>query len=1103
VGLTVPKRYTNNSFFNMKLFSLLLLGIILASSLSIVEFTNSQTIRNDFVVNDNLENYGEDTQEIQKIVTNSGDTSAIIWSNLTIIDEPYQPTTPTVVSDTNNITHVFWTTIENGRSLFHKMIYANDTWSDTEVVFNRAYGEPIKCHAVSDKIGKVHLAYSWGDGPGSQHVFYTVWSNGEWSDEEQVDFGMDPFGWPIPAHTPQIAVDRDGRPHVIYSVAVRDQYYDAYQPVLYQRRVGVNLWTTIIFIGYSPPGNYRMIITDDNIVHVAYSRRITASYDTFQEIYYADKHVEGSSFGISELLSVDSNHQQLFTVPTPDIIEINGTIHIFGQLINEIYGGIYYTKLINGNWTEPVWLTNKTAVYGIVRLAAAASPRGEIVVTWPRNDYEMSTWTGGIHHIEVLDENATKTTAQLVCENYTLAFDPSISYDSLDRMHLVWWDNINSTVKRLYYIQGRFDTDLDGLTNRDELLIHTTDPYDSDTDDDLIIDGDEISLGRDPLNPDEDSDKILDGWELLYGLDPTNVTDAGIDIDIDGLTNVNEFTNNTNPLNNDTDFDLLSDGDEVLIHFTEPTDSDTDNDLLADGEEVLTYFTNPLLADTESDGLPDGYEISYSFNPLVNDSYTDPDGDLLLSIEEYGFGTNPIENDTDSDLLDDYVEIFTYFTNPLQSDSDNDFLSDFYEVMLDPLDDTYQTNNTYQTNPLEVDTDFDGLIDYVEIDITLTNPILNDTDLDGMLDGYEITYSLDPFDNDADIDNDQDGLTNLEEFYLLSNPNMEDTDLDQLTDYEEYLIGTSLISDDTDGDRLTDYIEYVHLHTNPTDPDPDEDGLDDYFEVYVFSCNPFDNDTDGDTLLDGEEVFYYGSSPTSRDTDGDDLEDQYEVAFDSDPSEVDTDQDGMDDYFEWLYGFNPRWNDGLLDADGDGLPNIEEFWLKGNPLSDDTDGDLLPDADEAYIYLSSLYLNDTDSDDISDFDEVMTFGTSPIDPDSDDDKLSDGEEILYHHTNPMNRDTDQDGYSDFEEIEANTNPLLSSSNPGRRTLVRVFTIFGSIVGVLILYYSIPAVFSRFGDSYETDWIKEGIDKRKKKTENIINNNKSEISSLESNSSEDS
>ncbi len=83
------------------------------------------------------------------------------------------------------------------------------------------------------------------------------------------------------------------------------------------------------------------------------------------------------------------------------------------------------------------------------------------------------------------------------------------------------------------------DTDQDGLTDEEELLIGT-DPEDPDTDDDGLLDGTEIDMASggdcpDPLDPDSDDDNLSDGMEVVLGTDPCNPdTDAdGVPDDID------------------------------------------------------------------------------------------------------------------------------------------------------------------------------------------------------------------------------------------------------------------------------------------------------------------------------------------------------------------------------------------------------------------------------------------------------------------------------------------------------------------------------------------------------------------------------------------
>ncbi|WP_158966994.1 VCBS repeat-containing protein [Paraglaciecola sp. L3A3] len=117
---------------------------------------------------------------------------------------------------------------------------------------------------------------------------------------------------------------------------------------------------------------------------------------------------------------------------------------------------------------------------------------------------------------------------------------------------------------------------------------------------------------------DSDGDLIPDWWEMFYSvqLDRLNSSDATLDYDEDGLTNLEEYQRNTNIANSDTDGDGLSDSVEVEMG------------------------TSPVLADTDGDGLND-LEDKYptdSTRPRVrNDVNGDRKSDLLWRSEAKGW----------------------------------------------------------------------------------------------------------------------------------------------------------------------------------------------------------------------------------------------------------------------------------------------------------------------------------------------------------------------------------------------------------------------------------------------------------------------------------
>jgi hypothetical protein len=178
-----------------------------------------------------------------------------------------------------------------------------------------------------------------------------------------------------------------------------------------------------------------------------------------------------------------------------------------------------------------------------------------------------------------------------------------------------------ATVAQLSYegISPTIDFDNDSLPDLVELELGTN-PVDPDTDNDDLLDGEEVNIYKtDPLERDSDNDNLYDGEEI------------------------NSYQ--TDPLVPDSDADGLDDGQEVIFWKTNPLNSDTDRDGLNDAEEITTYHTSPLKADSDADGLLDGQEIRWGTDPGLRDS----DGDLIPDGEEVEKGWNPLDPESPGD----------------------------------------------------------------------------------------------------------------------------------------------------------------------------------------------------------------------------------------------------------------------------------------------------------------------------------------------------------------------------------------------------------------------------------------------------------------------
>ncbi|BCX46311.1 hypothetical protein HAHE_02190 [Haloferula helveola] len=177
------------------------------------------------------------------------------------------------------------------------------------------------------------------------------------------------------------------------------------------------------------------------------------------------------------------------------------------------------------------------------------------------------------------------------------------------------------------------------------------------------------------------------------------------------------------------------------------------------GDEL--FFT---IADTDGDGFPDEYEFLHTgtntgLNP-GDDLENGGAGDGLTNMEEYNYGTDPNNADTDGDSLEDGPEIngtagLRPVTNPLLPDTDGDGLSDGVESNTG----TWVSSADTGTNPVDPDWDKDGLADGVETKTgslvdkndTGTDPYVSDTDADGAGDYYEVYASFTDPHVDTDV----------------------------------------------------------------------------------------------------------------------------------------------------------------------------------------------------------------------------------------------------------------------------------------------------------------------------------------------------------------
>ncbi len=495
-------------------------------------------------------------------------------------------------------------------------------------------------------------------------------------------------------------------------------------------------------------------------------------------------------------------------------------------------------------------------------------------------------------------------------------------------------------------------------------------------------------------------------------LDKNNSADAAFDLDMDTLSNLQEFAAGTNPQVGDSDGDGLNDN-------SDPWPTNTAYNI-----------------DSDNDGLPDAWELAHGLDPYNANDANDPefgDWDLLTPLQEFALGTDPQSGDTDGDggISDDRHDVDPTHAHGFDMDLDADFdgMPAWWENL--PWNGCC-TDDSFAFDGFD-DMDGDGVNNLQEYRNGTWPDIAQDRDddNDGMPNGWEAAHGLQPTDPyNGSYDQDADGLSNLDEFKAGTDPMLADSDRDGVNDGDDHWPMDAQYALDSDDDGLPDAYEDAHP---PLDKNNSADAA---------------FDLDMDTLSNLQE-FAAGTNPQVGDSDGDGLNDNSDPWPTNTAYNIDSDNDGLPDAWELAHGLDPYNANDANDpefGDWDLLTPLQEFALGTDPQSGDTDGDggisddrhdvdpthahgfdmdLDADFDGMPAWWENLPWNGCCTDDSFAFDgfddmdgdgvnnlQEFTWGTDPSLEDSDGDGLSDGHEFFVLHTNPAAADTDGDGVND-------------------------------------------------------------------------------------------
>lgn len=482
-------------------------------------------------------------------------------------------------------------------------------------------------------------------------------------------------------------------------------------------------------------------------------------------------------------------------------------------------------------------------------------------------------------------------------------------------------------------------------------------------------------------------------------------------------------------------------------------------------------------SDLDEDGLPDEWEITNLGAGAEDDDGTtnpdfgaagDPDMDDSTNAQEFARGTDPLDEDSDDDGLEDGVEsnnqvwdsITETGTDPLNADSDGDGLSDGVENPDLPFVDENQTGS----DPNIVDTDGDTYPDSTEVaantdpndalefPAAATLPIVDDFE-DNSFDAsvWQRDQSV------GSVTEESGHMTLSGRGYLFTRE-----EYNPETEGGLYIKGKWTF---TGGD---DFLQI--LTRSDATPDP-ANCCGETHTGLEFFAKQIDNSPSirvrgaeitlgetqslGDISLDAGTTYEFyiiddgagnvgfciwemGDRSNAEGVSGvltaAAASANYVVFHNreggrtSNLEEVeigvltDSDADGMPDFWEIDNGLVVGTNDGGLDEDNDDSTNLNEYLTCTDPNDDDTDDDGLFDGHETGT---------------GTFVDATNTGTDPLIADSDGDGLPDGAENnsgtfvgeADTGSNPNESDTDGDGLDDGVEVGLGRNPNVFESAP--------------------------------------------------------------------------
>ncbi|MCH2059487.1 MAG: cadherin domain-containing protein [Verrucomicrobiales bacterium] len=625
------------------------------------------------------------------------------------------------------------------------------------------------------------------------------------------------------------------------------------------------------------------------------------------------------------------------------------------------------------------------------------------------------------------------------------------------------------------------DSDNDGLSNYQEIVIHKTNPNNPDSDNDGYNDGQEIAERTNPNDAQEVPTRRL---ITVPGEFKGTITGAGnyplgtrviVSASPDPGYVFAEWQ--LDAQGSDNPLALTMDENLTISATSGPDTRDPDGDGLSNFDEIITYRTDPEKPDTDGDGYNDGEEVNEGSDPIDPDSFpnqapvfadqgftvvenlaneqqvgiliaSDPNGDRLT----YTIAVNV-------DLDGDQTPAFRIEGNRLlvNDSGDLDYETEaIVKIMAKASDGTFSDQamiTVSLTDDRQEDADGDGLTQAEEEDVHKTSDSNPDSDGDGFNDGEEVAKATDPlnaddFPNQPPVFADQQFtvVENLENEKQVGILNATDPNRNTLT----YSILTILNPDNdnnqafrVEGNRLLvndsgdlDYerLSILQVRISASDGEFAANAI-----VTVNLTEDRQEDADGDGLTEAEEEDIHKTSDTNPDSDGDGFGDKQEIDAGSDPTNANSVPNRPPLFAN--QGFLLTENSpagtpiGVLNAtDPDGNAITYTITSDESQTFRIANDRLIVGDPAALDYESSpaLELRIRASD--GEFSTDATITVNLVDvrtEDADNDGLTEAQEEDIHGTSDTNPDSDGDGFSDKEEVDEGSDPTDPGSYPNK------------------------------------------------------------------------